>query len=61
MAHTYTRLLYHIVYSTKERMPLLTGPWLERMHGYLGGMGALAGVSSCVASAAVPRLRPACF
>jgi putative transposase len=38
MAHTYTRLLYHIVYSTKDRTPLLTGPWLERMHAYLGGI-----------------------
>jgi putative transposase len=38
MAHTYTRLLYHVVFSTKERAPLLTGPWLERMHAYLGGV-----------------------
>ncbi len=40
MAHTYTRLLYHIVYSTKERAPLLTDQWLERMHAYLGGIVA---------------------
>ena len=38
MAHTYTRLLCHIVYSTKNRTPLLTGPWLDRMHSYLGGI-----------------------
>jgi REP element-mobilizing transposase RayT len=38
MAHTYTRLLYHIVYSTKDRAPMLTGNWLERMHAYLGGI-----------------------
>ncbi len=38
MAHTYTRLLYHIVYSTKDRIPLLPGPWNARMHAYLGGI-----------------------
>ncbi|MCB9895167.1 MAG: IS200/IS605 family transposase [Planctomycetes bacterium] len=38
MPHTFTRLLYHVVYSTKDRMPLLSGAWAERMHGYLGGI-----------------------
>ena len=38
MAHTYTRLLYHIVYSTKERLPLMNGEWAGRMHEYLGGI-----------------------
>ncbi|MCC7509949.1 MAG: IS200/IS605 family transposase [Planctomycetes bacterium] len=38
MGHTYTRLLYHIVYSTKERTPLLAGVWSQRMHEYLGGI-----------------------
>jgi REP element-mobilizing transposase RayT len=38
MGHTFTRLLYHIVYSTKERVPLLLDPWLTRMHAYLGGI-----------------------
>jgi REP-associated tyrosine transposase len=36
MPHSYTQLLYHIVYSTKERRPWLKdiGP---RLHAYLGG------------------------
>lgn len=38
MAHTFTRLLYHVVFSTKERAPLLHGDWLARMHSYLGGI-----------------------
>jgi REP element-mobilizing transposase RayT len=38
MAHTFTRLLFHVVWSTKDRSPLLTGDWLARMHAYLGGV-----------------------
>lgn len=38
MAHTFTRLLYHLVYSTKDRMPLLSGDWASRMHSYIGGI-----------------------
>lgn len=38
MAHTYTRLMYHVVYSTKDRMPLMAGDWATRMHAYLGGI-----------------------
>lgn len=38
MPHTFTRLLYHIVFSTKERLPLLQGEWAARMHAYLGGI-----------------------
>jgi REP element-mobilizing transposase RayT len=35
MPHSYTQLLYHIVYSTKERRPLLTGEILDRLYPYL--------------------------
>jgi len=37
MAHTYTQLLYHIVFSTKERRPWLTAKFRKRLHQYLGG------------------------
>ena len=30
-------LTYHIVFSTKERAPLLTSEWRYRVHDYLGG------------------------
>lgn len=38
MPSTYTSLNYHIVFSTKERMPFITGPLLKPMHAYLGGV-----------------------
>jgi REP element-mobilizing transposase RayT len=37
MPHSYTQLLYHIVYSTKERRPQLTPAITDRLYPYLGG------------------------
>ena len=34
---SYTNLLYHIVYATKERAPLITNALRPRLHEYLGG------------------------
>ncbi len=34
---SYTNLLYHIVYATKERAPLITRTLGPRLHEYLGG------------------------
>jgi putative transposase len=34
---SYTNLLYHIVYATKERAPLITKVLRPRLHEYLGG------------------------
>ncbi len=34
---SYTNLLYHIVYATKERAPLITETLRPRLHEYLGG------------------------
>ena len=36
---SYTNLLYHIVYATKERAPLITKTLCPRLHEYLGGTG----------------------
>ena len=42
---SYTNLLYHIVYATKNRAPLITSDLKSRLHGYLGGIvGTLGGV-----------------
>ena len=42
---SYTTLLYHIVYATKGRAPLITLDLKSRLHGYLGGIvGGLGGV-----------------
>lgn len=38
MPSTHTSLHYHIVFSTKERFPLITDDWKERLHAYLGGI-----------------------
>ena len=34
---SYTTLLYHIVYATKERAPLIPNTLRPRLHEYLGG------------------------
>jgi putative transposase len=34
---SYTNLLYHIVYATKERAPLIANTLRPRLHEYLGG------------------------
>ena len=38
MAHTYTRLLLHAVFSTKNRAPLITDDWRDDLHAYIGGI-----------------------
>ena len=35
---SYTNLLYHIVYATKGRAPLITSDLKSRLHAYLGGI-----------------------
>lgn len=35
---SHTNLLYHIIYATKERAPLITSALKDRLHGYLGGI-----------------------
>ena len=43
---SYTNLLYHIVYATKERAPLITQTLRPRLHEYLGGtVRALDGIA----------------
>ncbi len=37
MPQSYTQLLYHIVFSTKGRMPWLVEPMQARLYAYLGG------------------------
>jgi REP element-mobilizing transposase RayT len=38
MPSTYTNLLYHIVFSTKERVPLIADDWQEELYRYIGGI-----------------------
>ena len=43
MSDSYTNLLYHIVFSTKDRRPLLTPAYESRLHEYIGGIVRKAG------------------
>jgi putative transposase len=53
MPHSYTQLLYHIVYSTKNRHPWLTDPIRSRLHPYLGGaIRDESGTALCVGGVA---------
>jgi REP-associated tyrosine transposase len=38
MSGTYTNLLYHIVFSTKNRYPLISEALRKDLHAYLGGI-----------------------
>ena len=38
MAHTFTLLYYHIVFSTKHREMLIDSELESRLHGYMGGI-----------------------
>ena len=38
MAHTFTRLLTHVIFSTVERRPLLVDEIRSRVHAYFGGI-----------------------
>ena len=46
MAHSYTNLLYHVVYGTKLRQPLIDEEFQPRLYEYIGGtIRGLKGVS----------------
>jgi REP element-mobilizing transposase RayT len=38
LAHTFTRLYYHIIFSTRHRQRLIDAELEERLHPYLGGI-----------------------
>jgi len=38
MPGTYTSLLYHLVFSTKDRIPLIEAGFREELYSYLGGI-----------------------
>ena len=38
MAHTFTNLLTHVIFSTKDRRPLIQPEWRSDLHAYLGGI-----------------------
>ncbi|OVE81841.1 transposase [bacterium K02(2017)] len=38
MTNTYTNHIYHIVFSTKNRLPLITPDLKEKLYNYIGGI-----------------------
>ncbi len=53
MGSTYLSLHYHIVFSTKERRPLIKDSWRPKMHEYLGGTArGLCGIPECIGGVA---------
>lgn len=38
MSNTYTNLLYHVVFSTKFRLPTIDSTWQSALHKYIGGI-----------------------
>jgi len=38
MPSTYANLLYHIIFSTKHREPLVVDAWKEELYRYMGGI-----------------------
>ena len=49
MGSTFYSLHYHIVFSTKDRRPLIRSEWRARLHHYLGGtVRGLGGVAETV-------------
>ena len=49
MPSTHLSLHYHLVFSTKDRRPLIVPEWRTRLHSWLGGaVRELGGVPECV-------------
>jgi REP element-mobilizing transposase RayT len=38
MGDTFTNLIFHLVFSTKDRTPLIAGDFQERLYEYIGGI-----------------------
>ena len=49
MPSTHLSLHYHIIFSTKERAPMIACAWRERLHAYIGGVARnLGGIAEAV-------------
>lgn len=38
MPSTHTSLYFHLIFSTKDRLPLIAKDWKDKLHAYLGGI-----------------------
>ncbi len=49
MAHTVTNLLVHFIFSTKQRLPLISPELENALHAYLGGIvRQIDGIALCI-------------
>jgi putative transposase len=49
MAQSYTNLIYHLVFSTKNREPIIVEPMKSRLYDYIGGtIRELGGISLAI-------------
>ena len=49
MSSSYTNLLYHLVFSTKDRQPLIAADYQERLYEYIGGtIRGLGGIALAI-------------
>jgi putative transposase len=56
MPKTYTNLLTHIIFSTKERLPLIDDEIKPRLHAYMGGIiREVGGVALIIGGIKIPR------
>lgn len=51
MAHTFTRLLVHVIFSTKDRRPVIDAELKPRLLAYLGGIVSELGAKQLAARA----------
>lgn len=64
MSQSFTNLVYHIVFSTKDRQPLITEAYQARLYDYIGGtIRGLGGISLAINGTedhvhVLARLRP---
>jgi putative transposase len=53
MSSTYLSLHYHLIFSTKNRQPLIQPAWRDQLHEYLGGtIRGLGGIAESVGGVA---------
>ena len=38
MAHSFGKLLYHVIFSTKLRRPTIEPAWRDKLYGYIHGI-----------------------
>jgi REP element-mobilizing transposase RayT len=64
MSQSFTNLLYHLIFSTEERRPIITLDYKPRLYDYIGGIiRGLGGISLGIGGAAdhvhvLAKLRP---